>query len=230
MNDNHHAAAWHHISVTARTTDITLASACRACADDVEADFAGITLVSAGELRLLAAATDERARMVEDAQLVSGEGPCTETFTQRAPVEVVDLNAEPDRWPAFASIASEQNIRSILALPLSIGALRVGAMDLNRCAPSPFTSAQKDRAIAYTRILTLLALDEHPHLLTTRSRPAQRGPQGYPPSVHMAAGVLAAKYGLTPDDALARIRAHSFRHNQPLLSTAAHVLDHQSLD
>ncbi|RSO40250.1 hypothetical protein DMH15_15455, partial [Streptomyces sp. WAC 06725] len=60
--------------------------------------------------------------------------------------------------------------------------------------------------------------------------PTQRGPQGYPPTVHMAAGILAATHNLTPDDALARLRAHSFRHNQPLLRTAAHVLDHHRLD
>ncbi|MFK8845158.1 ANTAR domain-containing protein [Streptomyces sp. Ac-502] len=45
----------------------------------------------------------------------------------------------------------------------------------------------------------------------------------------MAAGVLAEKYDLTPDDALARLRAHSFHHNQPLLHTAQHVLNHHRL-
>jgi transcriptional regulator with GAF, ATPase, and Fis domain len=230
LNDAHHAAAWQHISDAGRTAGISLAGACQVCADDVEADFAGVTLVSAGELRVLAASTDERARVVEDAQLVSGEGPCTEAFTSHSPVEIADLQDVAPRWPAFASIAAAQGTRAILAMPLSIGNLRVGAMDLNRCTPTPFTAGQKDRARAYARILALLALDEHPHLLATGPLRAERGPQGYPPSVHMAAGVLAAKYGLTPDDALARIRAHSFSHNQPLLHTAEHVLNHQRLD
>ncbi|MFH8350073.1 ANTAR domain-containing protein [Streptomyces sp. NPDC018045] len=42
--------------------------------------------------------------------------------------------------------------------------------------------------------------------------------------------MLAEKYQLTLDDALARLRAYSFRHNQPLLHTAQHVLDHHRLD
>ncbi|MEU3459547.1 GAF and ANTAR domain-containing protein [Streptomyces sp. NPDC006733] len=230
MPEDHHAAAWQHISAVGEAAGITVVGACQACADDVEADFAGVTLISAGKLRLLAAATDERARAVEDAQLVAGEGPCTEALTRRGPVEVPDLHDEAARWPAFASIAAEQGVRSILALPLMIGTLRLGAMDLNRCAPGRFTPAQRDRAGAYARILALLALDEHPRLLTTRLQPTERGPQGYPPSVYQAAGVLAARWGLAPDDALARIRAHSFRHNQPLLRTAEHVLDHQRLD
>ncbi|GAA3087951.1 GAF and ANTAR domain-containing protein [Streptomyces rectiviolaceus] len=230
MNHDHHGAAWQRVSAAARTGGFTLTVACRACADDVDADFAGATLVVAGELRLLATVTDERARVVEDAQLVTGEGPCTDAYTRRAPVDAVDLHHASPRWPAYAPMAGEHGARSVLALPLIIGNLAVGAMDLYRCEPTPFTPVQKDRASAYARILALLALEEHPHLLTSQSRPAQRGPQGFPPTVHMAAGVLAAKHGLTPDDALARLRAHSFRHNQPLLHTAEQVLDTHRLD
>ncbi|MEU6001617.1 GAF and ANTAR domain-containing protein [Streptomyces sp. NPDC047197] len=230
MNQDHHTAAWQRISTAAHTGGITLAVACRACADDVEADFAGATLVVAGELRLLAAATDERARSVEDAQLVTGEGPCTDAYTHRAPADAVDVHQAATRWPAYAPMASEQGVRSVLALPLTIGALAIGAMDLYRIEPTPFSPAQRERASAYARILALLALEEHPHLLTSHSRPVQRGPQGYPPTVHMAAGVLAAKDGLTPEDALARLRAHAFSHNQPLLHTAEQVINTHQLD
>lgn len=46
----------------------------------------------------------------------------------------------------------------------------------------------------------------------------------------MAAGILAEKYQLPPGDALARMRAHAFRHNQPLRQTADHILTHHTLD
>ncbi|CAM5672493.1 GAF domain-containing protein OS=Streptomyces fumanus OX=67302 GN=GCM10018772_31270 PE=4 SV=1 [Streptomyces fumanus] len=48
--------------------------------------------------------------------------------------------------------------------------------------------------------------------------------------MHAAAGILAERYALPPDDALARMRAHSFRHGQPLSRTAEHVLAHRTLD
>ncbi|MGW7066743.1 GAF and ANTAR domain-containing protein [Streptomyces sp. NPDC054855] len=232
MNQDHHAAAWQRISAAAHTGGVTLLTACRACSEDMDADFAGVTLVVAGELRLLATATDERARTVEDAQLVTGEGPCTEAYTQGVPLDAVDLRhpSAVTRWPAYAPLASEQGARSVLALPLTIGNLAIGAMDVYRCEPIPFSPEQKERASAYARILGLLALEEHPHLLTNQARPTQRGPQGYPPTVHMAAGVLAAKEGLTTDDALARLRAHAFSHSQPLLHTAEQVLDTHRLD
>ncbi|KAA6215024.1 ANTAR domain-containing protein [Streptomyces albofaciens JCM 4342] len=229
MTPEHHDAAWQRIGAADATGPVTLHTACRTCVEDLDADFGGATLVTAGELRVLGCATDERARAVEDAQLVTGEGPCTDAYVHRRPVDA-DLHQAGERWPVFTPAACETGARRVLALPLAIGNLLIGAVDLYRCTPTPFTAAHKDRAAAYARILALLALDEHPHLITGPTRPAQRGPQGYPPTVHMAAGVLAAKDNLTPDDALARLRAHSFRHNQPLLRTAEHVLDHHRLD
>ncbi|MFH8289126.1 GAF and ANTAR domain-containing protein [Streptomyces sp. NPDC018059] len=227
MNDDH-AAAWRRIG--ADGGDITLATASRACAADLQADCLGVTLVVAGELRLMGHATDERARRLEDAQLTTGEGPCTDAYVRRALVEEADLHQAYARWPAFTQAAAGQQMRSVTALPLTTGHLRLGAMDLYRTAPGLLDDRHKRLARAYARILALLALDEHPRLLTAEHRPALPGPQGYPPSVHLAAGVLAEIYRLAPDDALARMRAHAFHHDQPLHQTADHVLTHRSLD
>ncbi|GGX84135.1 GAF and ANTAR domain-containing protein [Streptomyces minutiscleroticus] len=227
MDDDNHSAAWRHIAATG---DATLATACRACLQDLDVDCLGVTLVVGDDLRILGHATDDRAERLEDAQLVAGEGPCTDAYVQRALVEEADLPSAFERWPAFVQTAVEQGMRSAMALPLLVGNLRVGALDLYRAAPGPFTARQKDRALAYARVLALLALDEHPHLLTDEPGPPRPGPQGYPPSVHVAAGILAEKHRLTPDDALARLRAHAFHHNQPLLQTVARVLTHHTLD
>ncbi|MFH8561630.1 ANTAR domain-containing protein [Streptomyces sp. NPDC017988] len=48
--------------------------------------------------------------------------------------------------------------------------------------------------------------------------------------VPLAVGILAEKHRLPPDDALARMRAHALRHDQPLHQIADHVMPHQSLD
>ncbi|MFF1379523.1 ANTAR domain-containing protein [Streptomyces sp. NPDC058308] len=223
-----HAAVWRRIA--AAVGGLTLAAAARACASDLAIDCLGVSLVVAGELRFMGHATDERARHLEDAQLTTGEGPCTDAYVQRTLVEEADLHQAFSRWPVFTQVAAEQNVRSVAALPLAIGHLCVGAVDFYRTEPGLLTDRDKSRGRSYARILTLLALDEHPHLLTAQHHPTRPGPQGYPPSVHMAAGVLAEKYQLPPDDALARMRAHAFRHNQPLHQTVDHVLTHHSLD
>jgi hypothetical protein len=232
MDHEYRAVAWQRISAAVLNNGFSLTTVCLACADDVDADFAGATLVTEGELRLLAAATDEQARRAEDAQLITGEGPCTDAYVHNAPAEAVDLRDETLRWPAFAPLAREHGARAVLALPLSIGDAPVGAMNLYRRRPVPFSAEEKDRAGIYAGILAVLVLDTHPHLtpLGRPARPVRRGPQGYPPTVHLAAGVLAEKHSLTTDDALARLRAHSFRHNEPLLRAAQQVLDNKSID
>jgi hypothetical protein len=228
MDDDDHAAAWRRIG--AAEGGIRLATAARACAADLDVDSLGVSLVVAGELRVMGHATDERARRMEDAQLTTGEGPCTDAYVQRTLIEEADLHQAFGRWPAFTHAAAEQGLRSVTALPLSLGHLCIGAVDLYRAAPGLLTARHKARVGSYARILTLLAFDEHPHLLTAEHRPTRPGPQGYPPSVHMAAGVLAEIKQLLPDDALARMRAHAFQHGQSLHQTADHVLAHHALD
>jgi hypothetical protein len=228
MDDDDHAAAW--LRIGAAEGGVSLAAAARACADDLHADSLGVSLVAAGELRIMAHATDERARLLEDAQLTTGEGPCTDAYVQRTLVEEPDLHQAFGRWPVFTHTAAEQQIRSVAALPLTVGHLCIGAMDFYRAAPGVLTAREKSRAGSYARILALLAFDQHPHLLTAEHRPTRPGPQGYPPSVHLAAGVLAELHQLSPDDALARMRAHAFLRGHPLHQTADHVLAHHALD
>ncbi|WP_399920896.1 hypothetical protein [Streptomyces kanamyceticus] len=71
---------------------ITLAAAARARTADMDADGLGVTLFVAGELRLMGYATDERTRRMEDAQLTTGKGPCTDAFVRRTLVEEADLH------------------------------------------------------------------------------------------------------------------------------------------
>ncbi|MGW1995320.1 ANTAR domain-containing protein [Embleya sp. NPDC001921] len=42
--------------------------------------------------------------------------------------------------------------------------------------------------------------------------------------VHQATGMLSAQLGITPAQALVRLRAHAFGHDTPLLDTARDVL------
>lgn len=225
-------SAWGRIVGAAHEagTAVTVATVCTVCAEELEVDAVGITLITDGELRVVACATDERASRLEDCQLIAGEGPCTEAFLQDTWVEEPALHCPPSRWPAFTQCAAGVGIGAVAALPLSIGDLRIGVLDLYRTRSSTLTGDQRNRAFAYARILAVLVLDEHPHLLTMGTHASQPGPQGYPPTVHQAAGMLAARTGLTTDDALARLRAHAYSNDLPLLETADHVISGRSLD
>ncbi|MFJ9038535.1 GAF and ANTAR domain-containing protein [Streptomyces sp. NPDC102406] len=228
MDDaRYQADAWNLLSQATPRADgpVTLRAAGTVCAHHLGVDAMGVTLISAGELRVLACATDEDAHRLENIQLVTGEGPCTEAFLRQQIVAVDDLHGAFDRWPVFAPEATQLGIRSVVALPLSVGRTCVGAMDVYLRRPDALTDEQRARSRAWARILTLMAIDEHPQILHVEAGAARPGPQGYPPAVHQAAGILAVKDGSTPDEALVRLRAHAYAHAIPLGEAAQQVIE-----
>lgn len=105
----------------------------------------GVVVITAGRIRTVALATDERSARLENTQLVGGEGPCTEAHLGTALVQVPDLHRSPERWPAFAQTAMALGIRSVTAVPMSVGPLRIGAIDLYHTTPTTLGSAARAR-------------------------------------------------------------------------------------
>ncbi|MFI0237666.1 GAF domain-containing protein [Streptomyces sp. NPDC016845] len=216
-------AAWRRVVEVASAGGcrVALPSAAAACAEDAGADGLGVSLITSGQIRMVAHGADERSYRLEDAQLVAGEGPCTEAYLRRRIVEA-DLQLLCERWPVFWRVADDLGIRTVVAVPLLVGdGVPVGAMDLYHTAPAALGAAERARLQAYGRILALLALDSHPALIGWEQAAPEPGPAGYPPLVHQAAGMAAAAGGVPVAEALARMRAHAFSH-QRLLEDIAH--------
>ncbi|MFH8469120.1 GAF domain-containing protein [Streptomyces sp. NPDC017991] len=222
-------AAWKRVVETASTVGrpVALPSAVAACVEDVGADGLGVSLITSGRIRTVAYAADDRSYRLEDAQLVAGEGPCTEAYRQR---QIVETDAHPadGQWPVFSRMADELGIRSVVAVPLLVGNdLPVGAMDLYHATSVPLSPADRARLRAYARILALLTLDAHPMLIGWEQAPPETGPVGYPPLVHQAAGAAAEAGNVPVSEALARMRAHAFSHQQLLRDVAHDILTGQ---
>ncbi|GAA0496969.1 GAF and ANTAR domain-containing protein [Streptomyces sp. NPDC046215] len=226
MDARENVMAWGRVVDTASAagSPVSLPVGCTACAGDVRADGLGVCLITSGRIRSVAYAADERSHRLENAQLVAGEGPCTEAYLFRRTVEM-DLREPPERWPVFVRTAAELGIRSVTAVPLLVGDVPVGVMDLYRTTPNPLSDDSRARLDAYARVLALLALDAHPALIGWEQAAPEPGPQGYPPLVHQAAGAAAVRSGVGVDEALARMRAHAFSHHLLLLDVAHHILD-----
>ncbi|HET6859535.1 MAG TPA: GAF and ANTAR domain-containing protein [Streptomyces sp.] len=221
--------AWARIVALAHSTDadLSLTTAAIACLTDLQGDGLGINIITQGRIRTIACATNEDSAYLENAQLVSGEGPCTEAYRRRT-VVAADLQLRPQRWPAFTQIAAELGVRSVTAAPLSVGPLRIGAMSMYRTTPTPLNPMELGRLGAYAGIIALLTLDEHAYILAGVTPAATKtGPPGYPPDVYQAAGALAAQHDLSADDALARLRAHAYSTEEPILLIAHRILTGQ---
>ncbi|WP_328492632.1 GAF domain-containing protein [Streptomyces sp. NBC_00414] len=226
MDVRQDTAAWKHVVEVAGAAGrpVALPSAVAACVEDMGADGLGVSLIASGQIRTVAHAADERSYRLEDAQLVAGEGPCTAAYLQRRIVEA-DVQPAGGPWPVFMRTAAELGIHTVVAVPLLVGdGVPVGAMDIYHTTPFPLGTADRARLTAYGRILALLALDAHPTLIGWEQAAPETGPAGYPPVVHQAAGAAAEAGNVPVAEALARMRAHAFSHQQLLDDVARSIL------
>lgn len=164
--------------------------------------------------------TNETAALLDDVQYTQGQGPSSDAARTLAPVLAPDLADVPlQRWPGLYEALHDLGVRAVFAFPLTVGVIHVGILTGHRTRPGSLTSQQTTDAVALTEALT--------ELLTAPGAPARLtgGPHLHRAEVHQATGMTAVQLNISAADALVRIRAHSYRHNQPLLSTARAILD-----
>jgi ANTAR domain/GAF domain len=170
-------------------------------------------------------ASDQGASEVEELSLTLGEGPGVDAFAG-SPALVPDLQA-PDclaRWPAFARAAGQAGMRAVFALPLQVGGIRVGVMDLYRVRPGALDREQLANALALANTACALLLDVSgpDRSYPDGHRPEPVGPQH--PEVHQATGMISVQLGVTAAVALIRLRAYAYSHDLRLRDVAAEVV------
>ena len=172
------------------------------------------------------AATDGPARTMEMLQFELGEGPCVDASSSRSPVLQSDLaRTGGSRWPAFTASAVDAGIRAIFALPLQVGGIRLGVLDLYRDAAGTLDGSNLTRALDYADAATALLL----HLQTSadplRLQQHVAEPMDHHAEVHQATGMVAAQLDLPLAEALAVLRAAAYSAERPILDVANDVLD-----
>jgi hypothetical protein len=200
---------------------------CELCVNMLGITGAGISLVTQTGNRGVVCATDDLAAEIEELQFSLGEGPCIDAVSSGAPVLVPDLG-EPndvlvDRWPAFMARADTAGVRAVFALPLCIGAIRVGAIDLYRDSVGELGADQLSAALmaANAAALGLLHMGTQQNDVfadDTSSRTA------YQLQVHQATGMVSVQLGVPIDQAFLILRARAFSQSRPVSVVAADVV------
>ena len=104
---------------------------CRAAVRALPAAGAGVSVMTQGGIREVAAVSDAASQALEELQFSLGEGPCVDAFSSRRPVLEPDLGAGAGgRWPGYTPAACALGVRAVFAFPLAIGAARLGVMDV----------------------------------------------------------------------------------------------------
>jgi ANTAR domain-containing protein/GAF domain-containing protein len=207
-----------------------------ACVAGTGVDGAAVSALTASVNRETLAATDTTAALLEDLQFTLGEGACLQAATTGRAVLVPDLHIPEStvRWPVFAAAVAEQTeVRALFALPLQLGTINLGVLDLYRTTPGPLVGAELRDVVAATDATTLLMLgaqlrtEADRYLPGGRDGPAEDRDDGLwddRAEVHQATGMILVQLDVPAQDAFVRLRAHAFAHRRPVAEVARDVV------
>jgi GAF domain-containing protein len=196
------------------------------CVDLLGVDAAGVMLADThGQLRV-AAASSERARLLELFELQNDEGPCLDAFRTGRQVSWVDQPPnEPTPWPLFAPHLRTEGFSSVHAVPMRLRRQVIGALNLFGQPPVQLPAEDVRVAQAFADIATIAILQER--LVKEREVLAAQLQTALDSRVviEQAKGVLAERLGFDMDTAFSTLRDAARRTNRRLSDVARDVVD-----
>jgi GAF domain len=225
MNADRRIRLWSLVVEHAQGGPATVEHVCAVALSVTGVDHAAVAVTLSASPRETLYASDRVAAEVEELTLTLGEGPGVDAFTG-GPALVADLNT-PDclaRWPVFAPAATQAGVHAVFALPLQVGAIRLGVLDLYRARPGDLDHEQLADALVLADTACALLLDA--------AQPGRPSPDGrWPeqaalrhPEVHQATGMITVQLGVTAAVALIRLRAYAYAHDRRLRDVAGDVV------
>ncbi|GAA1368873.1 ANTAR domain-containing protein [Streptomyces beijiangensis] len=201
-----------------RGSRVDVIDVCTAAVSILPVGGAGISAMSRTRDSSPLCSTDGISERLEELQLALGEGPCVDAFALGEAVLAPDLRVGEvrDHWPVFASAAVEAGAGAVFAIPLRIGAISPGVLDLYAVAPGGLSAGELADAMTFADAAALVLLDG-----------AQGELGGYRAEIDQATGILTEQLGVGVEEAFVRLRAHTYAEGRRLAEVAADVVAHR---
>lgn len=214
----------------------------REVADRLCASFVDLLDVDGAALAILVDATEVSRSLgtsgpvsieLMELQFMLGEGPCLQSMSSAEPVLAADLNSgSAATWPIFAGAASRLGVAAVFALPVTVAGFSIGALFLHRNRAGPLADADLTGAffaadLAALPILDVMGVDLDAAVEDEADDSWAELAALARSEVYQAAGVLIAQLGVSPAEALVRLRGHAFAHGQSTSAAAYDILEHR---
>lgn len=213
---------------------------CARAADDLGAiDGAALALANDERTLDLLAASDDGTRDLERRQLDLGEGPSLAAHRSGVTVHVNDLGVATQRWPVYAATAQQAGVRGSVSIPLRVGGIRLGVLDLLARRAGHLEDDDLTRALDYAEAAVLVVLHlhsmEHPvgvdgvdvvdGVVGSASLSPLEQAFDARAEVHQATGMVSVQAGVGLTEALLLIRARAFSESRSMMDVALDVVD-----
>jgi len=124
----------------------------KACVDLFDIRGSGIMVADQQNVTRYVAASDGPGRALEIAESTTGQGPCTTAFVLNDVVASDDLTAD-ERWPELAEAMSSSGVRSILGVPVRLGGVPIGTLDVYRDWVQPWSERERAGLARYADVV-----------------------------------------------------------------------------
>ncbi|WP_327327796.1 ANTAR domain-containing protein [Streptomyces sp. NBC_01210] len=214
-----------------RGARVGVVDVCTAAVAALPVGGAGVSAMSRTTASHPLCSTDDISEQLEELQFTLGEGPCVDAFVLGTAVLTPDLRAGEvrGRWPVFADAALDAGAGAVFALPLQIGAISPGVLDLYSSLPIELTAEELADAMAFADTATLVLLDVQ--IEESNTPPVGIPPDGpyedlgrYRAEIDQATGMLTVQLDVGIEEAFIRLRAHAYAHGRRLAEVAADVV------
>ncbi|MFI5676755.1 ANTAR domain-containing protein [Streptomyces cellulosae] len=214
-----------------RGARVGVVDVCTAAVAALPVGGAGLSAMSRSAPSHPLCSTDDISEQLEELQLTLGEGPCVDAFLHGSAVLTPDLLTRDlqDRWTVFADAALEAGARAVFALPLQMGAISPGVLDLYANVPTALDAEELADALAFADLATLILLDtriDETGAPTGGPIPEQSFEDlgAYRAEIDQANGILTVQLGVGIEEAFVRLRAYAYARGRRLADVAADVV------
>ena len=198
---------------------------CRAVAQVLQLSGASVHLLNVPESGGVVAGSDEAARRLGEAAFTAGEGPAQDAYAEARPVFAPYLLEEGrHRWPGYVDAVRTSGLRACFSLPLHVGAVRLGVLDLYAGTPGPLQPDQVSLALTFADLATEFLLDPPPGATAGAVNARLVDALERRGEIHQAQGMVMVDLDVDLAEALALMRAHAFTEGLSLLAVAQKIL------
>jgi GAF domain-containing protein len=195
------------------------------CARLLDVSAVGLLLADPrGALHVVAASSD-RVADLEAFQVQREQGPCNTCYLDGTAVNVPDLAAAADRWPAFAAVAARAGVASVHAVPMRLRDAVVGALNLFGATPGSLNESDLRLAQALADVATVALIQDRAAADRTLVNEQLQNALDSRVVLEQAKGVLSYSGDLDMPAAYAALRAYARDHNLKLSDLARALVD-----
>ena len=199
------------------------------CVELLGVSAAGVLLDDQRGGARIAAASSERAELLELFAAETDGGPCIECIRTGVPVSSVNLATDTVRWPRYAAAAQVCGFGAVHALPMRLRRDVIGALSLLSTHGDGVTDTTSDLGQALADVATIGILQQrglrHSQELTEQLQTALNTRV----IIEQAKGMLAAsRPDISPEQAFLALRGFARAHHLKLTTLAQGVVDGQA--